>query len=97
MTQRDDNSIENKLTSIKYNCSKNTHLRVNQEMCRNCQKRPYCYICPAKVYSWADTQSKLNVEYENCLECGACKVVCPFKSIDWEYPNASCGVILKNS
>lgn len=101
MSQEDKNikknSIKDKLSTIKYNCDIKSHLRVNQEICKNCQKRYCTYICPAGVYSYDDEKNVLNVEHENCLECGACRISCPNEALEWEYPSAQNGVIYKNS
>ena len=90
-------SIEDKLTTIKYNCDKEAHLIVANELCRICEKRCCTYICPAKVYSYDENTSTINVEYENCLECGACRIACPLNAIDWNYTRADYGVIYKHS
>lgn len=91
------NSIEDKLSTIKYNCDSRTHLIVDNTICRVCTNRECTYICPAKVYTYDEDQNIINVEYENCLECGACRVACPLGAIDWKYPKAKYGVIYKYS
>ena len=40
---------------------------------------------------------EIKVEYENCLECGACRMICPNNAIEWQYPKSSKGVIYKLS
>ncbi len=91
------NGIEDKLTTIKYNCDSKTHLVPDENICSRCEIRCCTYICPAKVYSYDENSGMLNVEYENCLECGACKIACPYDAIGWNYPKAGCGVIYKQS
>ena len=90
-------TIEDKLTTIKYNCSSKPHLTVDEQKCRNCEKRYCTYICPAGVYTYDENSNTVNVEYENCLECGACRIACPYGAIEWNYPEAGCGVIYKQS
>jgi ferredoxin-like protein FixX len=34
---------------------------------------------------------------ETCGECGACRYVCPVNAIDWFYPEAGTGIVLKYS
>jgi len=36
------------------------------------------------------------VSFNACLECGACRVGCPFKNIGWRYPRGEFGVTYKN-
>ncbi len=90
-------SIQDKLTTIKYNCDNKTHLKVNQKKCAKCKDKPCTMICPASVYSVDENTNEIIVQYENCLECGACRLACPKGAIDWNYPSSGCGVIFKNS
>ena len=90
-------NIDNLLAKVKYNPDKISHLIPNQEKCRTCQKRVCEIVCPAGVYVWDETENKLIVNFENCLECGACKIACTNSCIDWNYPNSNKGVIFKNS
>ena len=99
MTNKDKNkkSIQDKLATIRYNCDSKAHLVVDSAKCEKCKDKPCTKICPAAVYEQDVHLNEITVQYENCLECGACRVVCPFGAISWEYPSAGCGVILKNS
>ncbi len=97
MDELNKSTIEDKLSTIKYNCDNKTHLVVNQEFCKNCHNRSCTHICPAHVYTYNDSENCLDVEYENCLECGACKIVCQHECIEWSYPKQGCGVIYSNS
>ena len=93
----DKNSIDIKLSKLKYHTSEKSHLTVNQEQCRHCKHKSCTYICPANVYTFDEKFGIIAVEYENCLECGACRYACDKGAIDWQYPEASCGVIYKFS
>ncbi len=88
-------NIDDLLAKTKYNPDKISHLIPNQEKCKNCENRICENVCPAGVYKWDENENKLLVNFENCLECGACKIVC--HNIDWTYPNGTKGVIFKNS
>jgi len=90
-------NIDDLLAKTKYNPDKTSHLLPNQEDCRACKNR-YCEtVCPAKVYEWDEEKQKLQVTFENCLECGACRIICPTKSIEWHYPKPNKGITYKNS
>ena len=94
----DKKAIQNKLNNVKYNCDGETHLKVvNKAKCLKCQNKPCTYICPANVYEFDENTREIVVQYENCMECGACKIVCPYGNIEWCYPKSGCGVIYKNS
>jgi len=51
-------------------------------------------VCPAGGYSYREDEG-LSVAYENCLECGSCKIVCEFDNIDWSYPPGGFGVVYR--
>ncbi len=89
-------NINEKLSTLKYNKDKDSHLSVDNNICRKCIKKVCTYICPANVYEWNDNSSSLIIRYENCLECGACKIACEKNNIQWRYPSAGCGVKFKN-
>lgn len=87
--------IDDKLFTVKYKCDETTHLTPVQEDCKVCPDRPCTWVCPANVYDWDEEQGKLLVGFENCLECGACRVACTAGTLDWKYPKSGCGVTFK--
>lgn len=89
-------SLEDKLSKIKYEPDTQSHLRPDQQKCLTCKSRICTYVCPASVYEWIEEDKKLLVKYENCLECGACRIACEKKCIEWEYPKGTKGVTFKN-
>ena len=89
--------IQDKLATVKYSCSNKTHLVVNQKKCLKCKEKTCTFICPANVYSVDEVTKETLVQYENCLECGACRIACPYGTIEWEYPESGCGVVYKHS
>ncbi len=90
-------SIQDKLANIKYNCDSISHLILDKEKCKNCKEKTCTFICPADVYEYDEQSDSITVKYENCLECGACKISCPNNAIDWHCPRANMGVVFKNS
>ena len=87
--------IDEKLALLKYKSDVNSHIEVDNEICSTCKTKDCLNVCPAKVYKLENGEIKIN--YENCLECGACYVACPKKSINWVYPKSDCGVVYKYS
>ncbi|TAK34860.1 MAG: ferredoxin family protein [Chloroflexota bacterium] len=82
-------SIEAKLGLNTYKIAKAAHILPDQARCAVCRERWCLRICPGNLYSLgADGQIVLN--YEGCLECGTCLVVC--SHLTWEYPEGGCGV-----
>ncbi|MDD3236548.1 MAG: 4Fe-4S dicluster domain-containing protein [Candidatus Gastranaerophilales bacterium] len=90
-----NSNIDDKLFSVKYTCDTQCHLNPNQEKCIKCKSKACTYVCPANVYAWRAEDKTLLVRYENCLECGACRIACEKKCIDWRYPRAGFGVSFK--
>jgi ferredoxin like protein len=60
-----------------------------------CKDKPCTTVCPAKVYNWEESQKKILVAYENCIECGACRMLCPYDNIACEWPRGGFGVQYK--
>lgn len=90
-------NINEKLSTLKFNKDKESHLKVDDDICLRCKEKFCTYICPANVYEWDEYKEKTIIRYENCLECGACKIACEKNNIEWQYPNAKFGVKYKNS
>ena len=88
-------TIEDKLFTLKYTPDTESHLVPDNEICKTCKNKPCTKICPADVYEWDDKNKRLVVNFENCLECGACRIACPTHSLKWEYPKGTKGVTFK--
>lgn len=88
-------NIEDKLSKVKYVCDLESHLNPDQNKCLKCKNKSCTHVCPANVYTWNEQEKVLTVNYENCLECGACRIACDKKCIDWKYPKPGCGVTFK--
>ena len=88
-------NIDDKLGTLKYKPGEESHLIPTPSDCARCEAKPCTNFCPAHVYEWNEEQDKLLVNFENCLECGACRIGCTYQSIKWTYPTAGCGVTFK--
>lgn len=89
-------TLDDKLFTVKYRPDSKSHLKPDFEKCKTCISKTCTVICPAKVYEWEENEQKLTVNFENCLECGACRIACEKNCIDWEYPNGNKGVTFRN-
>ena len=87
--------IEDKLSKVKYKNSSESHLKVCQNDCQKCKNRSCEIVCPANVYNYDEQKGEMNVAYENCLECGACRIACDKKTLIWDYPKQGFGVTFK--
>ena len=89
-------NINERLALVKFRKGKESHLSADHDVCMRCEKKYCTFICPADVYEWNEEKCLMTIRYENCLECGACKIACDKKNIVWNYPNAGDGVKYKN-
>lgn len=84
--------VEEKLTKNYFRPDKKSHIRLNPEICRGCEKRFCLTVCPANLYKIEEETKEITVEFSGCLECGTCMVSCIRGSISWEYPSGEWGI-----
>ncbi len=84
-------TIEDKLFLVKYKPDKDSHIEVDQEKFKADQLKTVLYICPAKVYERNEESGECMVAFENCLECGTCRIAC-VEYVTWKYPRGGFGV-----
>jgi ferredoxin like protein len=85
-------NIENLNQMTRFDADSEPHIVINREICRNCQQKECLLACPAKCYTYSETSGRVDVVYENCLECGTCLLICEKGAIDWSYPRGGYGV-----
>jgi ferredoxin like protein len=85
-------NIENLAQMTGFNRDEQPHIILNKEVCRTCSRHECVQACPAQCFSFNTASNRLDVAYENCLECGTCYVICDKKAIDWTYPRGGFGV-----
>ena len=86
--------IEDKLYTVTSKTDEESHLvQIDPDVCEACERKWCTIFCPAETYKWED--DKLLIAFENCLECGACKIGCPYLNIQWRYPRGGFGVRYK--
>jgi ferredoxin like protein len=73
------------------------HIRIiNQETCKNCQNAECLTACPSWVFKAGETKDRpIAVLYKQCIECGACRLICPNQNIDFSYPHGGFGVMYR--
>jgi len=72
------------------------HVSINDpQLCKSCNCTTCLTICPSGVFKWSfqDEESPITVLYKQCIECGACRLICPHNNIHFEYPNGGYGVM----
>lgn len=87
------NTIEEKLFISRFRPYTESHIKTNQDICNICPNKECTKFCPANVFAWSEIDERLIIGYENCLECGACKMGCPFEAIEYSNPKPGYGVL----
>jgi ferredoxin like protein len=86
--------LEDKLFLNRFKRDDQSHIDiVSDDVCRRCPDKPCTIVCPAEVYHWAG--DRITVSYENCIECGACRLICPYNNIACTMPRGGYGVQYK--
>ena len=86
-------TIEGKLYITRFRPDTESHIKTNSNICIACKGKECTKFCPANVFNWSKTDESLIIAYENCLECGACSIGCPYESIQYTHPKAGYGII----
>ena len=87
-------TLEDKLYLIKFKPDEESHLVITEmNTCiEKCGTRACTSFCPAGVYKWDPKNKTMIVNYEECIECGSCRIGCPFGNVEWRYPRGGFGV-----
>lgn len=84
-------SIEERLGMNKFGVDEGSaHIVPKKEVCATCQGKPCVRACPAGLYQIQ--RDGISFDFAGCLECGTCRVVCPKKGLEWDYPRGTFGV-----
>ncbi|MBN1262206.1 MAG: 4Fe-4S dicluster domain-containing protein [Anaerolineae bacterium] len=88
--------VDDLLVTIKYFVDEeHAHLWIeDHEVCARCRHKPCLYFCPVNVYTLGH-DGKIQVAYQACVECGSCRVGCPYSNIGWTLPRGGYGVAYK--
>ena len=89
-------NVDDLLLAVKYYVDEEySHLHVtDHSVCTGCAHRPCLDFCPAGVFT-QDRAGKITIGYQACLECGSCRIGCPYHNIDWKLPRGGYGVAYK--
>ena len=82
--------LDLKLETTVYKPDPEPHIVIQKELCLACERRPCTIVCPAQLYVWDVDQISHNCD--GCLECGSCRIICPYDAITWRYPRGGYGV-----
>lgn len=85
-------TLEEKLYITKFRPDIEPHITTNPDICVLCKGKECTKLCPTNVFAWSHVDNELIISYENCLECGACKIGCPYRNIEYRHPKAGYGI-----
>ena len=86
-------TMEERLALNKYDVDSQAHIRLNEDLCSECQPRVCLHVCPAECFKLRE--GRVTFAYEGCLECGSCWQVCDFNAINFSYPKGGTGVVFR--
>ena len=88
--------VDDLLMTLKYFIDEEkAHLWIKDDaVCARCKDKPCLYFCPVGVYKLSH-DGKIQVAYQSCVECGSCRVACPYTNIAWILPRGGFGVAFK--
>lgn len=70
---------------------------ADPESCRRCPAKNCLRVCPSGVFHWDNfPDHPVAVRYEQCVECGACRLACPEEVIEFTYPRGGYGVLFRH-
>lgn len=87
-------SLEGKLFLVKTRKDSVSHIAVDRDICSECRDKVCLFVCPSGTYE--EVEGEIKVAYENCLECGSCRVACISGAIAWKNPRGGFGVTYVN-
>lgn len=84
--------IDEKLYITRFRPDTGSHIKTSPHICAVCKGKECTKFCPSNVFAWSEINDRLIVAYENCLECGACTIGCPYEAIEYRHPKAGYGL-----
>jgi ferredoxin like protein len=89
-------NVDDLLVAVKYYVDEdNAHIQIKDPgTCGQCEQNPCLDFCPVSVFTM-DAIGKIHVGYQACVECGSCRIGCPYANVDWELPRGGYGVAYK--
>jgi len=87
-------NIEDRISLLRFRIGENAHIKVDKEICKECNEKVCLVVCPAGCYKLRN--GEIEFMYEGCLECGSCRIVCKKGAVQWNYPSGGYGVCFRS-
>jgi ferredoxin like protein len=88
------NNREEKLLTVRHVIHQVPHIVAQVDVCRKCDLHPCVTVCPAGCFTLEGEE--MVVQYEGCLECGTCRIICSEGALTWDYPLGGFGVSVRH-
>lgn len=87
--------VDDLLMSLKYfTDEQEAHLQIiDPEVCVSCDQ-PCLHFCPVGAYQRQE-DGHVGLAFQSCVECGSCRLACPYSNVRWKYPRGGFGVAYK--
>jgi ferredoxin like protein len=83
-------------TQFNFDSPDHAHITIDQKICATCPHQMCMYSCPAGCFTPTDggpvKGGNMTFQYEDCVECGTCDIVCTPGSVKWNNPRGGFGV-----
>jgi len=66
------------------------HIRLDVSECAKCLEKNCLNICPVDNFFLENDEVVL--KWQDCVECGACRIACTRQSLYWNYPDGGFGI-----
>jgi len=97
MTKLTDKMLEVKArlgtTEYNFDSEEHAHITINPDICKDCPHHMCMYGCPSLCFTLVKKQ--MTFQYEDCVECGTCDILCDRGSVKWNNPRGTFGVKYK--
>ena len=84
-------NITVRLKYSRYRLDREAHIVVDYTKCPGCPHKSCLTACPAQCYL-PHSDNAVVFNYEGCLECGTCYIICDQGALKWKYPKGGCGI-----
>ena len=84
--------IKNKIGVTQWDTDshENAHITVDPSICNDCPHHLCIAGCPTQCFKFYD--GNMVFQYEDCVECGTCDIMCDQGSVSWTNPRGTYGV-----
>lgn len=84
--------IKNKIgvTTWETDAHEYAHISVDTDICNVCPHHLCIAGCPTQCFKFYE--GKMVFQYEDCVECGVCDIMCDQGSVTWDNPRGTYGV-----